>query len=81
MERTTYAGLVDEKYLGQTVTLKGWVQKRRDLGNLIFVDLRDREGIVQLVFSQEFSEEALKVAENIRSEYVIEITGKVVKRS
>lgn len=81
MERTTYAGLVDEKYLGQTVTLKGWVQKRRDLGNLIFVDLRDREGIVQLVFSQEFSEEALKVAENIRSEYVIEITGKVVKRA
>lgn len=81
MERTTYAGLVDEKYLGQTVTLKGWVQKRRDLGNLIFVDLRDREGIMQLVFSQEFSEEALKVAENIRSEYVIEITGKVVKRA
>lgn len=81
MERTTYAGLVDEKYLDQTVTLKGWVQKRRDLGNLIFVDLRDREGIVQLVFSQEFSEEALKVAENIRSEYVIEITGKVVKRA
>lgn len=49
MERTTYAGLVDEKYLGQEVVLKGWVQKRRDLGNLIFVDLRDREGIVQLV--------------------------------
>lgn len=81
MERTTYAGLVDEKYLGQTVTLKGWVQKRRDLGNLIFVDLRDREGIVQLVFSQEFSEEALKVAEGIRSEYVLEITGKVVERA
>lgn len=81
MERTTYAGLVDEKYLGQEVVLKGWVQKRRDLGNLIFVDLRDREGIVQLVFSQEFGAEALKIAENIRSEYVIEVEGKVVKRA
>lgn len=81
MERTTYAGLVDEKYLGQEVVLKGWVQKRRDLGNLIFVDLRDREGIVQLVFSQEFGAEALEIAENIRSEYVIEVEGKVVKRA
>ncbi len=81
MERTTYAGLVDEKYLGQEVVLKGWVQKRRDLGNLIFVDLRDREGIVQLVFSQEFGAKALEVAENIRSEYVIEVEGKVVKRA
>lgn len=81
MERTTYAGLVDEKYLGQEVVLKGWVQKHRDLGNLIFVDLRDREGIVQLVFSQEFGAEALEIAENIRSEYVIEVEGKVVKRA
>lgn len=81
MERTTYAGLVDEKYLGQEVVLKGWVQKRRDLGNLIFVDLRDREGIVQLVFSQEFGAKALEIAENIRSEYVIEVKGKVVKRA
>lgn len=81
MERTTYAGLVDEKYLGQEVVLKGWVQRRRDLGNLIFVDLRDREGIVQLVFSQEFGAKALEIAENIRSEYVIEVEGKVVKRA
>ena len=56
MKRTTYCGLVDKKYLDQEVTLKGWVQKRRDLGNLIFIDLRDREGIVQLVFSQEFDQ-------------------------
>ena len=55
MKRTTYAGLVDEKYLDQDVVLKGWVQKRRDLGGLIFIDLRDREGIVQLVFSEEFN--------------------------
>lgn len=80
MRRTTYAGLVDEKYLDQEVCLKGWVQKRRNLGNLIFVDLRDIEGIVQLVFSQEFNPEALKVAEQLRSEYVIEVKGKVVAR-
>ena len=80
MRRTTYAGLVDEKYLDQEVCLKGWVQKRRNLGNLIFIDLRDIEGIVQLVFSQEFNPEALKVAEQLRSEYVIEVMGKVVAR-
>lgn len=80
MRRTTYAGLVDKKYLDQEVCLKGWVQKRRNLGNLIFIDLRDIEGIVQLVFSQEFNPEALKVAEQLRSEYVIEVKGKVVAR-
>lgn len=80
MKRTTYAGLVDEKYVGQQVVLKGWVQKRRNLGNLIFVDLRDREGIVQLVFSQEFDADALKVADSLRSEYVIEVVGNVVAR-
>lgn len=80
MRKTTYAGLVDEKYLDQEVCLKGWVQKRRNLGNLIFIDLRDIEGIVQLVFSQEFNPEALKVAEQLRSEYVIEVKGKVVAR-
>lgn len=80
MRRTTYAGLVDEKYLDQEVCLKGWVQQRRNLGNLIFIDLRDIEGIVQLVFSQEFNPEALKVAEQLRSEYVIEVKGKVVAR-
>ena len=80
MRRTTYAGLVDEKYLDQEVCLKGWVQKRRNLGNLIFIDLRDIEGIVQLVFSQEFNPKALKVAEQLRSEYVIEVKGKVVAR-
>ncbi len=80
MQRTTYAGLINEEYLGQKVTLQGWVQKRRDLGNLIFIDLRDREGIVQLVFSQEFSADALAVADQLRGEYVIEIQGTVVNR-
>lgn len=80
MKRTTYAGLVDQQYLDQTVTLKGWVQKRRNLGQLIFIDLRDREGIVQLVFSNEFSADALAVADQLRSEYVIEVTGVVKQR-
>ncbi|WP_125981189.1 aspartate--tRNA ligase [Loigolactobacillus iwatensis] len=80
-KRTTYAGLVDEAFVGQEVTLMGWVQKRRNLGNLIFIDLRDREGIVQLVYSQEFDHDAWAVADSMRSEYVIEAKGKVVKRS
>ncbi|KRN22203.1 aspartyl-tRNA synthetase [Lacticaseibacillus camelliae DSM 22697 = JCM 13995] len=75
-----YAGDVTKANLGETVTLKGWVQKRRSLGNLIFIDLRDRAGIVQLVFSQEFSEDALAVANEARSEYVLEVTGKVAAR-
>lgn len=80
MERTTYAGLVSKEYVGQTVTLKGWVQKRRDLGGVIFVDLRDREGIVQAVFNVENLDESFTEAERLRSEYVIEITGEVVAR-
>ncbi|MDR0898865.1 MAG: aspartate--tRNA ligase, partial [Lactobacillaceae bacterium] len=80
-ERTVYAGLVTEEYLGQEITLKGWVQKRRDLGALIFVDLRDREGIFQLTFSEEFSKDARQIADTIRSEYVIEVTGVVSKRA
>ncbi|MGO3624905.1 MAG: aspartate--tRNA ligase, partial [Leuconostoc falkenbergense] len=78
-KRTTYAGLIDESYLDQTVTLSGWVQKRRDFGDLIFVDLRDREGIVQLTFNAT-NQSALTVAEDMRSEYVVAVTGKVIKR-
>ena len=79
-KRTTYCGLVTEELLNQKVTLKGWVHNRRDLGGLIFVDLRDREGIVQIVFNPDFSEEALSVAETVRSEYVVEVEGTVTKR-
>ena len=79
-KRTTYCGLVTEELLNEKVTLKGWVHNRRDLGGLIFVDLRDREGIVQIVFNPDFSEEALKVAETVRSEYVVEVEGVVTKR-
>lgn len=81
MNRTTYCGLVDESYLNKEVCLDGWVAKRRDLGKLIFIDLRDREGIVQLVFSDKNSAGALKIADDIRNEYVIEVKGTVVARS
>lgn len=81
MKRTVYCGEVRQSHEDQTVTVKGWVQKRRDLGGMIFVDLRDREGIVQVVFNGEVSEEALKTAETIRSEYILEVTGKVVSRA
>ena len=79
-KRTTYCGSVTEEYIGQTVTLNGWVQKRRDLGGLIFIDLRDREGVVQIVFNPDFSEEALKIVDKVRSEYVIQVKGQVTKR-
>ncbi|MBA2869763.1 aspartyl-tRNA synthetase [Anoxybacillus calidus] len=78
--RTHYCGEVTEQAIGEKVSLKGWVQKRRDLGGLIFIDLRDRTGIVQVVFSPEVSEEALKVAETVRGEYVLDIEGIVVAR-
>ncbi|MBM7543596.1 aspartyl-tRNA synthetase [Weissella beninensis] len=81
MKRTTYAGLVDESYIGKDIVLKGWVQTRRDLGALIFISLRDREGLVQLVFSEEFSKAALAVADKMRTEYVIEIKGTVKART
>ena len=78
--RTYYCGEITEKAIGESVVLKGWVQKRRDLGGLIFIDLRDRTGIVQVVFNPDVSKDALETAESIRSEYVLDITGKVVAR-
>lgn len=80
MQRTDYCGQLTEEAIGKSVTLKGWVQKRRDLGGLIFVDMRDRSGIVQIVFNPDLSKIALETAEKIRSEYVIEVQGKVVER-
>lgn len=79
-KRTVYCGRVSKEQLGQKVTLKGWVQKRRDLGGVIFIDLRDREGIVQVVFNPELSKEAWETADTCRSEYVIEVTGEVIQR-
>ncbi|MFK4997605.1 amino acid--tRNA ligase-related protein [Bacillus sp. N9] len=71
---------VSEQAIGESVVLKGWVQRRRDLGGLIFIDLRDRSGIVQIVFNPDFSKEALETAEKIRNEYVLDVRGKVVAR-
>lgn len=78
--RTYYCGEITENAIGQEVTLKGWVQRRRDLGGLIFIDLRDRTGIVQAVFNPEVSMEALETAEKIRNEYVVDVRGTVVAR-
>jgi aspartyl-tRNA synthetase len=78
--RTEYCGLLSEKYVGQTVVVDGWVNKRRDLGGLIFIHLRDREGIIQVVFNTDFNEEAFHLAESVRGEYVLQVKGKVVLR-
>ena len=81
MKRSMYAGRVREEHIGQEMTLKGWVGRRRDLGGLIFIDLRDREGIMQLVINPEkVSAEVMATAESLRSEYVIEVTGQVAAR-
>lgn len=81
MKRTDYCGNITNEYLDQEVTVKGWVQKRRDLGGLIFIDLRDREGIIQIVFDPERNKEQWEVADQVRSEYVLEVTGMVNHRS
>ena len=81
MKRSMYAGRVREEHIGQEITLKGWVARRRDLGGLIFIDLRDREGIVQLVINPEkVSAEVMATAESLRSEFIIEVTGQVAAR-
>lgn len=79
--RTDYCGNITAKYEGQEVTLFGWVQRVRNLGNLIFIDLRDREGLVQVVVNKDSGEELMKIAESLGNEYVIEVKGKVVRRS
>lgn len=81
MKRSMYAGRVRMEHVGQEITLKGWVARRRDLGGLIFIDLRDREGIMQLVINPEtVSKDVMETAESLRSEFVIEVTGQVVAR-
>ncbi|PIT38907.1 aspartate--tRNA ligase [Snodgrassella alvi] len=77
--RTNYCGLINEQYLDQTVTVKGWVHRRRDHGGVIFIDLRDREGIVQVVIDPD-TPEAFSLADSARNEYVLSITGRVRAR-
>ena len=77
--RTNYCGLINEQYLGQTVTLCGWVNRRRDHGGVIFIDLRDREGYVQVVCDPD-RPEMFKIAEDLRNEFCIQVTGLVRAR-
>lgn len=77
--RTNYCGLINEQYLDQTVTVKGWVHRRRDHGGVIFIDLRDREGMVQVVIDPD-TPEAFARADASRNEYVLSITGRVRSR-
>jgi aspartyl-tRNA synthetase len=78
--RTHTCGSLNKEHVGMKVSLAGWVNRRRDHGGLIFIDLRDREGIVQTVFNPEISPAGLKIAEEMRSEYVIRLTGEVSLR-
>ncbi len=79
MKRTEYCGAVTEALLEQTITVKGWIHRRRDHGGVIFLDMRDREGILQVVIDPD-TPEAFATADIARSEYVLEITGRVRKR-
>jgi aspartyl-tRNA synthetase len=80
MLKTHQCGQLTKANIGETVILNGWVQRRRDLGGVLFIDLRDRSGIVQTVFNPDFSGDALAVADRARNEYVLAIKGKVVER-
>src|SRR5215472_9741929 len=79
--RSHYCGALRAADAGREVSLWGWVASRRDHGGLIFIDLRDREGLVQLVFNPEHNSAAHQVAGRVRSEYYLAVRGKVVRRS
>jgi aspartyl-tRNA synthetase len=81
LTRTHYCGSLREAHVGQTVTLLGWAATRRDLGGVVFIDLRDREGICQVVARPEVSKEAHAAADRVRSEYVLAVQGEVAARS
>lgn len=80
LKRSMYCGEPRESHIGSKITLMGWVQRNRKLGGLDFIDLRDREGIMQLVFGEEINKEAFEKANTVKPEYCIAVTGEVVKR-
>jgi len=80
LKRTHHCGALRLEIVGQEVVLMGWVQRWRDHGGLLFIDLRDRSGIVQIVFSPDLTPEAFAKAGNVRSEYVLAVVGLVEKR-
>ncbi len=77
--RTNYCGNINSSYIGQTVTLCGWVNRRRDLGGVIFIDLRDREGVVQVVFDPDLAD-VFSTANSLRNEFCVQLTGLVRPR-
>src|SRR5690625_1720834 len=79
MAKRQHAGTLNENNIEESVLLKGWVDRRRDLGGVIFIDLRDHSGIIQVVFNSDHTK-ALEIADKVRSEYVIEVSGTIVKR-
>lgn len=80
LKRDIMCGKVSEADIGKTYTFMGWVQRKRNLGGLIFIDLRDRTGIVQAVFGEKFDKEAFEKADTVKSEYCIAVTGTIVER-
>lgn len=80
LKRTVMCGEVTEEYIGKRITVMGWVQRKRNLGSLVFIDLRDIKGILQAVFGEEINKEAFQVADTLKSEYCVAITGEVVRR-
>jgi len=79
-KRTVWCGEVSEEQIGQTVTVNGWVNRNRDQGGIAFIDLRDRTGIIQIVADSSHSEDALSIAEKLRSEFSVSVTGLVRQR-
>ena len=80
LKRSHLCGELNKAYVGETVVLMGWVHKRRDFGGLIFIDLRDRSGLVQVVFNPEINMDSFQTANKLRSEYVVAIKGRVEAR-
>ena len=80
-QRSVYCGLINETFVDKEIFLAGWVHRRRDHGGIIFIDLRDRTGLMQLVIDPAISEDTAKAAHSIRAEFVISVRGKVIKRS
>ena len=81
MYRTNTCNELNKEHIGKTITLSGWVHRRRDHGGIIFIDLRDRYGLTQIVFDPDVDKTSLETANKVRPEYVIQVTGEVKKRA